>query len=142
MIAVLLDDLTPTNAPLLAIPGSHRRGLVSEARIDPTVADHEQVAKYRYDITPETIAELVEEHGLEAITGSAGSVVLMNMTVVHGSSVNISPLRRLILYVNVCPTDNRGESFARPEYYAARDFSPLSSHGDRWLEPHLSAGNR
>jgi ectoine hydroxylase len=39
--------------------------------------------------------------------------------------INITPLRRLVLYVNVCPVDNKGQSFERPEYYAARDFSPL-----------------
>ena len=49
----------------------------------------------------------------------------MDMTVVHGSSVNISPLRRLLLYVNVTTVDNRGETFAREEFQAARDFSPL-----------------
>ena len=47
------------------------------------------------------------------------------MAVVHGSSVNISPLRRLLLCINVSAVDNRGESFARPEYYAAGDFNPL-----------------
>ena len=125
MIAVFLDDVTDVNAPLLAVPGSHREGLVSTAHVDPTVPDHEEVAKYRYDITQETMARLVERYGLETITAPAGSVLFMDMTVVHGSSVNISPLRRLLLYVNVCPTDNRGRSFARPEYYAARDFSPI-----------------
>ena len=49
----------------------------------------------------------------------------MDMTVVHGSSVNITPLRRVILYLNVSTVDNRGETYERPEYYAARDFSPL-----------------
>ena len=137
MIAVLLDDLTATNAPLLAVPGSHQGGLVSEAQVDPSSPDFESVSRYRYDITPETMARLVDEHGLEAITGKAGSVLLMNMTVVHGSSVNISPLRRLILYVNVCPTDNRGESYERPEYYAARDFSPLESHGADCLRQYV-----
>ncbi len=140
MIAVLLDDLTATNAPLLAVPGSHREGLVSEAKIDPTTPDHEAVAKYRYDISPETMARLVDTYGLEAITGPAGSVLLMDMTVVHGSSVNISPLRRLILYINVCPTDNRGESYQRPEYYAARDFSPLESHGSDCLRSFIATG--
>lgn len=125
MIAVLVDELSAVNAPLLAIPGSHREGLVSTATIDTAAPDHETVATYRYDITPETIANLVEARGLEAITGTAGSVVLMDMTVVHGSSVNISPLRRIVLYVNVCPVDNRGETYARPEHYAARDFSPV-----------------
>ena len=125
MIAVFLDDVTHVNAPLLAVPGSHAEGLVSTASVDADAPDHEQVAKYRYDITTDTMARLVEEHGLETITASAGSVLLMDMTVVHGSSVNISPLRRLLLYVNVCPVDNRGESYERPEYYAARDFAPI-----------------
>ena len=125
MIAVFLDDVSHVNAPLLAVPGSHREGLVSTAAIDPNDPDHEQVSKYRYNITDETMANLVDEYGLETITGTAGSLLLMDMTVVHGSSVNISPLRRLVLYVNVCHVDNRGESYERPEYYAARDFSAI-----------------
>ncbi len=125
MIAVFLDDLRDVNAPLLAVPGSHREGLVSTAAVDPSSPDFDQVSKYRYDITPETMSRLVDQYGLESITGSAGSMLLMDMTVVHGSSVNISPFRRLVLYVNICPVDNRGESYERPEYYAARDFSPL-----------------
>ena len=125
MIGVFLDDVNACNAPVLAVPGSHKEGVVSEAVIDDTVADHDGAAKYRYDITETTMKRLVERRGLEAIQGPAGSVLLMNMTVVHGSSVNISPLRGLLLYVNVSATDNRGESFVRPEYYAARDFSPL-----------------
>jgi ectoine hydroxylase len=136
MIAVFLDDVRDVNAPLLAVPGSHREGLVSTARVDPTVPDHEAVAKYRYDITPDTMTRLVDEYGLESITGPAGSMLLMDMTVVHGSSVNISPLRRLLLYVNVCPTDNRGESFARPEYYAARNFDAVQPAGADCLLRH------
>lgn len=125
MIAVFLDDVTNVNAPLLAVPGSHREGLVSTAQVDPNSPDFEAVSRYRYDITGETMGRLVDSYGLETITATAGSLLLMDMTVVHGSSVNISPLRRLLLYINVCPTDNRGESFERPEYYAARDFSAV-----------------
>jgi ectoine hydroxylase len=125
MIAVFLDDVTEVNAPLLAVPRSHQEGLVSTARVDPDAPDFDQVSKYRYDISDETMTRLVDNYGLETITGQAGSVVFMDMTIVHGSTVNISPLRRLLLYVNVCPVDNRGESFERPEYYAARDFSPI-----------------
>ena len=51
----------------------------------------------------------------------------MNMAVVHGSTINISPLRRLLLYINVSAVDNKGESFARPEYYEARNFAPLEA---------------
>lgn len=130
MIAVFLDDVTHVNAPLLAVPGSHREGLVSTAALDPDSPDFEAVSKFRYDITDDTMSQLVDSYGLETITGSAGSMLLMDMTVVHGSSVNISPLRRLLLYVNVCPVDNRGESYERPEYYAARDFSAVQPASD------------
>ncbi len=125
MIGVFLDDVTEVNAPLLGVPGSHKEGLVSTASLDPTSPDFEEVSKYRYDITKETMAGLVERHGLETITGPSGSVLFMDMTVVHGSTVNISPLRRLLLFVNVCPVDNRGETYERAEYYAARDFSAI-----------------
>lgn len=129
MISVFLDDITACNAPLMVVPGSHREGLVSEARVNPGAEDHESAARYRYDISRETLAGLIERHGLEAITGKAGSVLFLDMQVVHGSTVNITPLRRVILYVNVCRTDNRGESFARPEYLAARDFAPIEAAG-------------
>jgi ectoine hydroxylase len=133
MIGIFLDDVRSVNAPVLAVPGSHKQGLVSEAVIDEAVPDHDGAAKYRFDITPKTMKRLVDENGLEAIEGPAGSVLLMNMAVVHGSSVNISPLRRLLLYVNVSAVDNRGETFTRPEYYAARDFAPLRSLGEDCL---------
>ncbi|MDP6707181.1 MAG: phytanoyl-CoA dioxygenase family protein [Alphaproteobacteria bacterium] len=133
MIAVFLDDVTAVNAPVLAVPGSHREGLASEAVIDESVPDHEAAARHRYDITPESMRRLVETHGLEAIEATAGSLLFMNMTVVHGSSVNITPLRRLLLYINVSTIDNRGETFARPEYHAARDFTPLEALPDDCL---------
>jgi ectoine hydroxylase len=125
MIAVFLDDVTACNAPVLALPGSHRDGIVSEAQLDPSSEDFDHVSRYRYDISAERLSQLSEEHGIEPIMGPRGSVLLMDMTVVHGSTINITPLRRVILYLNVCTTDNRGTSFERPEYYAARDFTAI-----------------
>jgi len=133
MIGVFLDDINPCNAPVLGIPGSHKHGIVSKAFLNPDSEDFESVSKYRYDIPRERIAELVAEHGIEPIMGSAGSVLLMDMTVVHGSTVNITPLRRVILYLNVSTIDNCGETYERPEYYAARDFSPLEAADDDCL---------
>lgn len=133
MIGVFLDDINACNAPVLGIPGSHKHGIVSKAFLNPESEDFETVSKYRFDIPRDKIEELVAEHGIEPIMGPAGSVLLMDMTVVHGSSVNITPLRRVILYLNVSTTDNRGEAFERPEYYAARDFSPLQAAGEDCL---------
>jgi len=139
MIAIFLDDVTQCNAPLMAVPGSHREGIVSEARINAAAEDNDRAAKYRYDISQETMARLVSRYGLETIIGPAGTVVFMNCQVVHGSTVNISPLRRVILYLNVFTTDNRGESFARPEWLAARDFNAIVPLGADCLTRFASA---
>lgn len=133
MISILLDEVTPCNAPLMLVPRTQHAGIVQEANVNPDAEDHGAAAKYRYDIPFKTLDGLVRENGLEAITGPAGSVLFMNMNVVHGSTVNITPLRRVILYLNVCTVDNPGTTFARPEYLAARDFSPLLPAGEDCL---------
>jgi ectoine hydroxylase len=125
MISILLDDCTACNAPLMCVPRTQHAGIVQEANVNKNAEDHGAAAKYRYDIPYETLDRLVKENGLEAITGPKGSILFMNMNVVHGSTVNITPLRRTILYLNVCTIDNQGTAFARPEYLAARDFSPI-----------------
>ena len=40
---------------------------------------------------------------------------------------------RTIFPINVSAVDNRGQSFARPEYLAARDFSPIRPLADDCL---------
>ena len=106
MIRIFLDDVTPCNAPLLAIPGSRKDGPVSEAIIDENVSDHKGAAKFRCDITDDTLSHLVNRKGIKSMDGPGGTVLLMNMAVVHGSSVNISPLRRLLLNTNVSAMGN------------------------------------
>ena len=133
MVAVFLNDVNDFNAPLMAVPGSHVEGVVSEASTETEAEDRDRASKYRYDITMERMSDLISRYGLEHITGPAGSVVFMNMQVVHGSTVNITPLRRVILYLNVCTTDNCGTAFRRPEYLAARDFSALQPAGEDCL---------
>ena len=129
-IAIFLNDVNEYNAPLMAVPGSHMEGVVSQASVLTEAEDRDRASKYRYDITMDKMSELINNYGLEHITGPAGSVVFMNMQVVHGSTVNITPLKRVILYLNVCTIDNRGMSFARPEYLAARDFSAIQPLAD------------
>ena len=133
MIAIFLNDVNDYNAPLMAVPGSHVEGVVSEASTLTEAEDRDRASKYRYDITMEKMSSLIDSYGLEHLTGPAGSVVFMNMQVVHGSTVNITPLRRVILYLNVCTTDNQGTSFIRPEYLAARDFSAIKPLPDDCL---------
>lgn len=80
-----------------------------------------------YDFTgyipDETMKRLVRKYGLESVTCPAGSLLLMKINVVHGSSVNMSPLRRLTCYLNVCPVDNHpdpGQPRRRPWFCECR----------------------
>ena len=130
VVAVFLDEITACNAPLMCVPGSHCEGLIA-ASVNPD-GEIEQAARTRYDISRQTMVHLVERFGVEAVMGPAGSVLFMDGNLVHGSSVNMTPLRRAILYINITDTDNRG-TFDRPEYQAARDFSPLRSLDDDCL---------
>ena len=129
IIDIFLNGVTPCNATVLAIPGSHKDGLFSEAIIDENVVHHSAAAKFCFDITDDTLSHLVNRKGIKSLEGLAGTMLLMNMAVVHGSSVNISPLRPYLLYVKVSAVDNRGKSFARQWYYAARNFNPLVELG-------------
>jgi ectoine hydroxylase len=117
--------------PLVLKPGKgqHREGLIA-AEVNPD-GQVEQAARYRYDISRQTM-----RFGVEAVMGPRGSVLFMDANLVHGSTVNMTPLRRAILYINI--TDNRG-TLDRTEYQAARDFSPLQSLDDdclmKWSDP-------
>jgi ectoine hydroxylase len=139
MIAIFLNDCTDHNAPLMAVPGSQAEGLVSQASTLTEAEDRDGASKYRFDISMEKMSELIDKYGLEHITGPAGSIVFMNMEVVHGSTVNITPLKRVILYLNVCTVDNQGTAFVRPNYLAARDFSPISPMADNCLSSFATA---
>ena len=128
MIAVFLDDVTACNAPLLVIPGSHSYGAVREVE-----QQDDPQSPCVFKVTPETVAEMVEKHGVEAVMGPAGTVSFMQVNMVHGSSVNITPLRRVLLYLILSAIDNRGESFRRPAWRATRDFTPLEPLGEDCL---------
>lgn len=128
MIGLFLDDMTPCNGPLMVIPASHRHGLV-----DDTTPDPDQAGYTVYDLRQDLIARLVEEGGIEALLGEAGTTVFMNCNLVHGSTGNIAPSPRTIAYLNVNSVDNAATRFARPRYFANPDFTPLAPLGDDCL---------
>jgi hypothetical protein len=44
-----------------------------------------------------------------------GSLLTMEINVVHAPSINMSPRRRLTLYIDVCPVDIRSDLAAPPK---------------------------
>ncbi len=51
----------------------------------------------------------------------------------HGSTANMSPWNRLIVYISYNNVDNAIRRFKRPEYIAHRDFTPLQALADDCL---------
>lgn len=99
VVFVFLDDVTPCNAPLFVIPGSHRSGLAGGA-------DREGADGYRR-IDADTLRELCDRGGVEAALGPAGSVFFMHCNLAHASTENISPLRRALCSIIYSACDNR-----------------------------------
>jgi len=112
-----LDDVTAANAPLLVIPRSHRRGMLGT--IPGTDAGYENVA-----IEPDTVREISQQAGVIALTGPKGTVAFMDCNLVHGSTENISPLRRALLTVVFNPVDNCAQH-PRNEYWATAKVVPV-----------------
>ena len=52
------------------------------------------------EIDEKLVENLAERHGIETIMGKPGGVAFIHCNLVHGSSTNISPWPRAILYIN------------------------------------------
>ena len=129
---VFLDDVTEFNGPLLFIPGSHKAGVMDpgkrkgEANDGPAWAA-DVAADLSYTLTKEMIAGWVEERGIVAPKGPAGSVLFFDANVAHGSGPNMSPIdRKLMLatYNSVLNIPEPREN-PRPEFLCSRDHAPV-----------------
>jgi ectoine hydroxylase len=129
VVAVFLDDVTACNAPLMMIPGSHKRGLVINRSSAPDPDPNIQLV-----IEGDLIQELVEDHGIVAQLGTAGSVVIMDVAMVHGSTENISPMNRAFYYVIFNSTENKCTNLLRgDDYEASGDFTTITPLSDDCL---------
>lgn len=125
MVAVFLDDVTACNAPLMVIPGSHKRGHIP---MPDTM-----------DIDLETVREMAEAGGTEALTGPAGSVAFLSCLLVHGSTGNLSPWPRCLFFVNYNSVENPELTKPRDPYRCGTDFTPLRPLPDDCLLPARTA---
>ena len=126
-IAVFLDEVTEFNGPLMFIPRSHKSGTL-EAGHDLATTSYPL-----WTLDRGTITRLVEEGGIVAPKGPAGSMLVFHSTLVHASSPNISPWGRTIVYVSLCHVENHIRQFKRPEWIAHRDFTPIEPLPDDCL---------
>jgi ectoine hydroxylase len=127
VIGVFLDEIDACNAPLMVVPRSHHRGLLSRSTTDPDPLGTGQIV-----MDAAMMRSLVAEGGVRALTGPPGSTFFMHANLVHASNENITPLRRAILYVVYNPLSNRCVS-AREQYFAPPCFEALQALGDECL---------
>src|SRR6476469_9676519 len=78
----------------------------------------------------ETVTRLVKEGGIVAPTGKAGGMLMFHGNLVHGSSGNITPYPRKIVYLTLNAVSNYIRTSKRPEYIAHRDFTPIQAVDD------------
>lgn len=131
-VAVFLDDVLPINGALMLIPKTHkRRGADGGHKNKKSVSDYPL-----WTLDEETVKRLAWEAagpngiGIIAPTGKAGSVLMFHGNLVHASPPNLTPYPRRIVYLTLCAVSNHITKFARPEWIAQRDFTPLSSTDD------------
>ena len=118
-IALFLEDVTEFNGALMFVPRSHKAGVIEAGH------DVKTTSYPLWTIDNDTIARLVEEGGLVSPKGPAGSIIVFHSNLVHGSSSNMSPFDRTIVYLSLCHVENHIRQFKRPAWIAHRDFTPI-----------------
>lgn len=125
-VAIALTDNTEFNGALMVIPGSHKRYVTC---IGETPDNHykQSLRKQEYGVPDEdSLTALVQQGGIVSPKGKAGSAILFDCNMMHGSNSNISPFPRSNVFFVYNSVHNRleapfGGTQPRPEFIAARD---------------------
>ena len=137
--SLLLTANNPFNGPLMVVPGSHMK-FVSCVGKTPENHYKQSLRKQEYGVPDEaSLSRLVQEGSIIAPTGPAGSLLIFDCNLMHGSAGNISPWPRSNVFFVYNSVANRLESpfcglDPRPEFIASRRtevISPLESFGAR-----------
>jgi ectoine hydroxylase len=123
-VGFFLDHVTEFNGPVIFVPGSHRHGLVREGR-HAVSASEQHLDPDDIALNPSQMAGLVSRYGMVSPKGRAGSVVLFDPQIVHGSAANMSPFQRRLLIVTYNDVQNTPLGVRRPDYLVCRDTTPL-----------------
>jgi ectoine hydroxylase len=133
-VSIALTDNHPFNGPLMVMPGTHKVFV-------PTVGEtplnyHEESLRVASPSVgspgQEHLTRMAAEHGIEQITGPAGSAVMFDSNLLHGSSGNLSPFARSNIFIVYNSVENMLETpFAapkpRPQHLSNREFPSASA---------------
>ena len=130
-MSIALTDNHPFNGGLMVMPGSQRTFVPC---VGETPADHYKASLKEQEIgvpSRDHIAQLAATYGIDQFTGPAGSALMFDSNVMHGSGNNITPFPRSNIFVVFNSVENSlVEPYAaptpRPDFIASRTFTPLS----------------
>jgi ectoine hydroxylase len=124
--SLLLTANTEHNAPLLVVPGSHLRYVRCVGETPPE--HYRQSLRVQKVGVPdrEALSQLAEQGGVASCTGPAGTLVLFDCNLMHGSNGNITPLPRHNIFLVYNSMKNRlvepfGNQPPRPAFLGERD---------------------
>ncbi|HEX3787684.1 MAG TPA: ectoine hydroxylase [Pseudonocardiaceae bacterium] len=130
-ISVALTENFPFNGGLMVLPGSHRTfvpcvGATPDNNYQKSLQEQEIGVPSQQDL-----ADLTNEYGIDQFTGPAGSALVFDSNIMHGSGNNITPLARSNIFVVFNSVENAlidpyAADQPRPDFIASRDFTPLS----------------
>jgi len=123
-ISVFLDEVTHINGPLMLVPRSQHHGTLAAGH-DVTTTSYPL-----WTLDNETVARLVDEGGIVVPIGKPGGVLMFHGNLVHGSSGNITPFPRKIVYLTLNAVSNHIRKPTRAEWIAHRDFTPIEPVAD------------
>jgi ectoine hydroxylase len=132
---VFLDDVNEFNAPVVFIPGSHRRSVI-DVKANSTIPEQYRdnpewisnlTADIKYSVPRPMIQELVASRGIEAPKGARGSLLLFHPNVIHASSSNVSPFDRTLFLITYNSIHNIPVPMAnrRPDFLCSRTYLAL-----------------
>ncbi|GAA4414333.1 ectoine hydroxylase [Actinokineospora soli] len=130
-MSIALTDNHPFNGGLMVMPGSQRTFVPC---VGETPADHYKASLKEQEIgvpSREHIAQLAATCGIDQFTGPAGSALMFDSNIMHGSGNNITPFPRSNIFVVFNSVENSlvdpyAAPSPRPDFIAARTFTPLS----------------
>ena len=123
--SLLLTDNEAYNGALMLMPGSHKQFIACAGE---TPEDNFKSSLKKQEVgvpSQEALAELASEHGIEAATGKAGTLLLFDCNTMHGSNGNITPFARSNAFFVFNAMSNRleepfGAGAPRPDFLAQR----------------------
>jgi len=137
-MSIALTENTEHNGPLMLIPGSHQTYVTC---VGETPADHykQSLRRQEYGVPdPASLTTLVDRGGIVAPKGPAGTVIVFECNMMHGSNSNITPHPRSNAFIVYNAISNAllepfGGQRPRPEFIATRaHIEPLIEHRGRF----------